>query len=235
MGLKKKELGQGYLFLKINSKEGCVQFQEHDSRGEVLRDSTGKALVRKERPGSCTIEGIPLKIEIKENEYDGQLSRYIRLHMLDIEADAPKMMVDFPYDSEASGPSFFALQMLGKLNMADTELAISLTPWFMRKGTKSAGFKPLEKDKAGCTVEQEDIKLDAQYGTPDNKLPELQEVKIGGKRVKDKTEWALILENLYNIVAAKINGNSGDEQDEPQSETKPTPKKKTADSDDIPF
>lgn len=217
MGLKQKPQGAGYLFLKVNSKEGCIQHVERGPDGEPLKytdgENKGKSIVHKHKPGAAVVEGFILGMRIEDNEYQGNKTRALRIELDDPDG-GPKMLVDFPYSSDESGPSFFALQLLAKINTANLRAPVAFCPWFMAEGTRRKGFAPLAKDKTGCVVSQGTVKLDVDYGGGLKELPKLEEVKVGKKKVKDKGEWDTILEGLYSIVTAKLEAIHGEETPE---------------------
>lgn len=204
MGLSLKKRGQGYAFYKINSKEGCIQYTEIGEDGEKVKNDEGKSIVRKETPGMATVTGLLDSIELLEQEYQGNKSRSLRMKLLDQEEGKPTMMVDFPYNSDEAGPSFFGIQILARINSADLNKPISFTPWFMKAGTKSGNFAALEKDKSGCTVAQGGKKLETNYGDGITELPKLEMVKVGKKLVKDKGEWDKILDGLFDQISANL-------------------------------
>lgn len=208
MALVTKKSGNGF-FLKINSKEGCVQHREKGEDGETLKDGEGKAVVIKHRPGMTSIVGVLRDVEIIENEYEGNKTQALRLRMDDIAEGEPTMFVDLPFSSDESGASFFGLQVMGKLNAGDITKPFSLTPWFMKEGHKSKGHEPLKKSKSGCVVTQTgadgvDVKLAPDFGNGLKELPELSEVMIGKKAVKNKDEWDKISVALFDIIWTKL-------------------------------
>jgi hypothetical protein len=221
MGLQKRENtgGGNALFFKLNAKEGCIQ-----STHKVVDPETGQTKNEKvkERPGDATLTGTLMGIEVQRDEYQGQVNFSLRLKLADTEPGQPNMYVDLPFGSEANGASMFGLQIMGKLNAADLNKPISLTPWFIAAGTMDKRTNtPNAKDRSGCVVSQDGVKLKEDFGDGESKLPELPVVKVGSKEVKDKSPWDNLAQTMLSTLVDKLTPHEAEGSSEADDEVDP--------------
>ena len=206
MGLQKREGGGGgtALFYKINAKEGCIQTT-------VKNAETGANDKVKERPGDATLTGTVVKAEVVKDEYQSAVNYILRLKLVDPEPGQPNMFVDLPFGSEANGASMFGLQVMGRLNAANLDRPLSFTPWFIPKGHTNPKTKEVsQKDRSGCVVMQDGVKIVEDYGDGVSQLPALPIVKVGPKDVQDKSPWDNLANQLYETLVARLTPPAGE-------------------------
>jgi hypothetical protein len=197
----KESTGQGNVsFYGINLKKGCL-FQ-----------GSGKEKTEWE-PGRAGLEGIPYRLAVDPDEYEGQKSLKANVYMHDPEG-GPNQCVSFTIWTEASGASSQGLRLLGCLFAADTKKAIEIKPWFAEAGSK-IGDTTFEKDFASVAVKQADqtgkmVSIKPDFLGQGDKLPETREEKIPGvaKAVLVKPGWDELMEGLVSKLVERLNNEN---------------------------
>lgn len=205
MGIQRSEGNGGAVFLRLNAKTGTIHHDKLDAEGKVMKDADGKRIPVHEAPGSRLV-GTIVGIKIVEDEYQGAKNYKVRLSMVDPEPGQPRMIVDFPFGSDANGASFFGLQLMGKLNSCDLAKPVALMPWKLEAGT---GTPPLATDRTGVTVYQDGEKIKENFGTadaPEERLPERRKIVVRGKEQNDPsdTSWDDKAQQVFRGLVQKL-------------------------------
>ncbi len=208
MGIQTSEAKGSALFLKINAKEGAIQYTKTDENGKPVKDEGGKN-VQEFAPPASRIVGAVVGVKLVEDEYNGEKNFKVRVSMADPVPGQPRMVVDFPFGSEAKGASFFGLQLMGKLNNCDLAKPVALMPWKLAAGTPGLDGQPLASDRTGVTVYQDDKKITENFGTaesPEDRLPERRKTVIRGKEQVDPTDtsWDAKAEEVFQSLVSKL-------------------------------
>jgi len=190
MALAKREEGKGggYVFadIKGNTGEILVTVGKDPDTGKPIKESY------------ASVSGLVTDLDVKENELgSGDKITNLRIKLED-PGEKPVMA------SVALG-SFFSAKIVGLLNAADLSKPIQISVGMMKQGD-IVGGKPVGKDTAWVIMRQDGQRLVEKYGTPDNKLPEPNIVKVSGKEMKDmepvNAAVAEIIQGLFTKIQA---------------------------------
>lgn len=217
MGIQRSSGGNGAVFFRINAKEGCLQHNQVGHDGKPVKVD-GKNVVIKE-PAMTRLEGTVVGISVEKDEFEGAVSYRVRLAMLDTEPGAPKIFVEFPFGSEASGASFFGMALMGKLNAADLTKPVTLMPWIIEAGNEYNG-QVSQSAKTGVTVYQGGQKLAEDFGGGATRLPERKKVVVRGKETVDPTDtsWDEIAQKLFEGLKEKVTAGAGENAHSPEGD-----------------
>ena len=196
MGIKTTQGGAGAVFYKINAKTG--QFTTGSGANKQYFEA-----------GRTSLEGLLIGAKVEEDEYEGVKNESIRLIFRDTEPGQPNIHVTMGI-SNGGTPSAFAIKALAKINAAEFDQPLSLTPFLITAGTK-LGEQTYAKDVSGVSVKQGGQKLVEDLGTPDNKLPECPTVMVNGKplvmngkEVKDRSAWSAVLDSQLDKLFSRL-------------------------------
>lgn len=193
--------GQGNVrFFNINMKEGC------------LTEGSGESKIKYE-PGRAAIEGVPYRLAISEDEYEGQKSMKANLYLRDTEPGAPNMCVSWTIYTQANEASSQGLKLLACIFAADTTKPVSIKPWFAEKGL-TLGNVTFDADGGHISVKQIDgagaQPLKPDYAGRGDQLPKMEDRKVEGtnKVVKVKPGWNEIMEELVQRLSQRLDAEN---------------------------
>lgn len=205
MGIKTSQGGGNVRFFGINMKKGCIVEGSGQSKTEY-------------EAGKVALEGIPYRLAVQEDEFEGQKSLKANLYMKDPDG-GPNMCVSWTIYTEAHEASSQGLKVLGCLLAANTRKVVSIKPWFAEAGLK-LGNITFDRDGSHVSFKQPGADGKLATVTPDYaghgaELPQVPTVKVGNKEVKDKGQWNQIMEQLVATLSQRLeaeNPRNGQQQ-----------------------